>query len=272
MIASIKAEWRKNRSRPAFLVSAGLIAGIVLLFYSAQWYQATHPGGPRESVSILTLFPDQFVNNVIGAGFPLGAAVAIVLGALIAGSEYSWGTLKTVFTQRPGRLATLAGRVVVFQVWMAIMTVIIFAVGAAYSTVIASVQGHAISWPAAVDIVKGLAALWLVLAVNGSLGMVLGALFRQSAAALGVGLIYVLAVQIIVVRFITAFNGGTYKWITNWFDGQNATALLGSFTSPAFGHAAPQAIGADQAVLTLVAYLAVFVVAAAVLLRQRDVT
>jgi ABC-type transport system involved in multi-copper enzyme maturation permease subunit len=115
-------------------------------------------------------------------------------------------------------------------------------------------------------------AIWLVLAVNGSLGMALGTLFRQSAAALGVGLIYVLAVQIIVVQFITVFNGGTYKWITNWFDGQNATALLNSFTSPAFGHATPPAIGAEQAVVTLVAYLAVFVVAAAALLRQRDVT
>ncbi len=272
MIATIKAEWRKNRFRPAFLVSAGLIAGIVVLFYSAEWYQVTNPGGVRGAVSILTLYPDQFVNNVMGAGFPLGAAMALVLGALVAGSEYSWGTLKTVFTQRPGRLATLTGRVVVFQVWMAIMTVIIFAVGAGYSAVIASFEGHAIVWPAAIDIVKGMGAMWLVLAVNGSLGMALGVLFRQSAAALGVGLIYVTVLQIIVVRFITVFNGGTYKWITNWFDGQNTTALLNSFTSPAFGPATPPAIGAEQAVLTLFAYLAVFIVAAAVLLRQRDVT
>jgi ABC-2 type transport system permease protein len=272
MIASIKAEWRKNRFRPAFLVSAGLIAGIVVLFYSAEWYQATHPGGVRDAVSILTLYPDQFVNNVMGAAFPLGAAMAIVLGALIAGSEYSWGTLKTVFTQRPGRLATLTGRVVVFQAWMAIMTVIIFVVGAGYSAIIASAQGHALAWPAAIDIVKGIGAIWLVLAVNGSLGMALGVLFRQSAAALGVGLIYVTVLQIILVRFIVSFNGGAYKWITNWFDGQNATALMNSFTSPAFGHATPPALSAEQAVLTLVGYLAVFIVAAAALLRQRDVT
>jgi ABC-2 type transport system permease protein len=272
MIASIKAEWRKNRFRPAFLVSAGLIAGIVVLFYSAEWYQATHPGGVRDAVSILILYPDQFVNNVMGAAFPLGAAMAIVLGALIAGSEYSWGTLKTVFTQRPGRLSTLSARVLVFQVWMGIMTLIIFAVGASYSVVVASFEGHAIVWPTAIDIVKGIGAIWLVLAVNGSLGIALGILFRQSAAALGVGLIYVTVLQIILVRFISTFNGGSYKWITNWFDGQNATALLNSFTSPAFGHATPPAIGAEQAVLTLAAYLAVFIVAAAALLRQRDVT
>jgi ABC-type transport system involved in multi-copper enzyme maturation permease subunit len=272
MIASIKAEWRKNRFRPAFLIAAGSIAGIVVLLYSAQWYQATHPGGPREAVSILTLYPDQFVNNVMGAGFPLGAAIALVLGALIAGSEYSWGTLKTVFTQRPGRLSTLVGRVVTFQAWMGIMTLIIFVVGAVYSVVVASLQGHSITWPAAVDIAKGIGAIWLILAVNGSLGMALGALFKQSAAALGVGLIYVTLVQILLVRFITIFSGGAYKWIANWFDGQNANALLQTFTSPAFGHSTPPAIGAEQAVLVLVGYLAFFLIASAALLRQRDVT
>jgi ABC-2 type transport system permease protein len=272
MIASIKAEWRKNRMRPAFLVTAGLMAAVVLLVYSLEWYQALHPAGRDRAFSIATLFPDQFVNSVMGAGFPLGAAMALVLGALSAGSEYSWGTLKTSLTQRPGRLSTLAGRLVAFEAWMGIMTIILFAVAAAYSVVIASFQSHAIVWPAALDIAKGIGAIWLVLAVNGALGMALGFLFRQSAAALGVGLIYVTVLQLILVRFITGFNGGSYKWIANWFDGQNANALLGSFTSPAFGPAAPATIGAQQAVLVLVAYLAFFIFVAAALLRQRDVT
>lgn len=273
MIATIKAEWRKNRMRPAFLVSAGLIAGVVALLYSVEWYQAVHPSGAADrAISLLTLFPDQFVNNVMGAGFPLGAAMALVLGALVAGSEYSWGTLKTVFTQGPGRLTALAGRLVVFEAWMGIMTVILFAVGGAYSVVIASFEGHTIVLPAAIDIAKGFGAIWLVLAVNGALGIALGVLFRQSAAALGVGLIYVTVLQIVVVRFITGFNGGTYKWLADWFDGQNASALLQSFASPAFGRATVPSIGAEQAVLVLVAYLAFFIVVSAALLRQRDVT
>ena len=272
MIASIKAEWRKNRMRPAFLVAAGLIAGVVALIYSVEWYQALHPAGADLAISLLRLDPDQFVNNVMGAGFPLGAAMALVLGALVAGSEYSWGTLKTTLTQRPGRLSMLAGRMVAFQAWRGIMTVILFAVGAAYSVVIASFESQAIVWPAATDIAKGIGAIWLVLAVNGSLGMALGVLFRQSAAALGVGLIYVTVLQIIVVRFITGFNGGTYKWIADWFDGQNASALVQSFTSLALGRGAAPTIGAEQAVLVLVAYLAFFIVASAALLRQRDVT
>jgi ABC-type transport system involved in multi-copper enzyme maturation permease subunit len=273
MIASIKAEWRKNRFRPALLVSSGLMAAITVLVYGVNWYLALHPtAGDRQAVSLLTLYPDQFVNNVMGAGFPLGAAMAIVLGALIAGSEYSWGTVKTTLTQGPGRLTTWFGRVVVFGAWMGIMTAILFTVGAASSVVVASFEGHAIAWPAVVDIAKGIGAIWLVFAVNGSIGLALGVLIRNSAAALGIGLIYVLAVELLAVRFIDVLNGGAYKWIGNLFVGQNATALLQSFTSPAFGRSLAPAIGAEQAVLTLVAYLAVFIVVAAALLRQRDVT
>jgi ABC-type transport system involved in multi-copper enzyme maturation permease subunit len=272
MIASIKAEWRKNRMRPAFLVATGLMAGVVALLYSVDWYQALHPVGADRSVTLPMLYPDQFVNQIMAAGFPLGAAIAVVLGALVAGSEYAWSTLKTTFTQRPGRLSTLGGRLVILAAWMGILTGVLFAGGAAYSVVIALFEGHAIVLPAAFDIAKGIGAIWLVLAVSGSLGMALGILFRQSAAALGVGLIYLTVLQLIAVRFITTFNGGTYKWIANWFDGQNASALLQSFTSPVFGHAAPPAIGAQQAVLVLVAYVAFFVVVSASLLRQRDVT
>jgi ABC-2 type transport system permease protein len=274
MIATIKGEWRKNRFRPAFLVSSGLIAGITVLIYGVNWYQATHPGSGRDGqvVSLLGLYPDQFVNAVIGAGFPLGAAMAIVLGALISGSEYSWGTMKTMLTQRPGRLTTWFGRVAVFAAWMGILTAILFLVGAASSVVVASFEGHAIVWPAAFDIVKGFGAIWLVLAVNGAIGLALGVLIRHSAAALGVGLIYVLAVEIIAVRFIDSLNNGAYKWIGDLFVGQNATALLQSFTSPAFGRAVPPSIGAEQAVLVLATYFVGLLVTSAALLRLRDIT
>src|SRR6202165_5053727 len=165
MIATIKSEWRKNRFRPAFLVSSGAVAAITVLLYGFSWYQALNPvAGDRRSVSMLTLYPDQFVNNVRGAGFPLGAAIAIVLGALIAGSEYSWGTLKTSLTQGPGRLTTWFGRVVAFEALVGIMTVILFVVGAASSVVVASFQGHVITAPALVDIAKGLGPIWLVFA------------------------------------------------------------------------------------------------------------
>jgi len=272
MIATIKAEWRKSRFRPAFLVSSGIIAGITVLIYSINWYLALHPGSTERVANILTLYPDQFVNFVMGAAFPLGAAMAIVVGALFTGSEFGWGTLKTTFTQGPGRLTVWAGRVVVFAAWMFIITLVLFGIGAASSVVVALFQGHALTWPAAVDVMKGMGAIWLIFFVNGAIGMAIGTLLRQPAAALGIGLIYVLAVEIVAVRFINLINNGAYKWLTEQFVNQNATALAQSFTSPAFGRTVAPAITAEHAVLVLAAYGMGLVIVAAGLLRLRDVT
>ena len=273
MIATIKAEWRKSRFRPAFLIAAGIIAGITILIYLLTWYLALHPSAAGErAANILTLYPDQFVNFVMGAAFPVGAAVAIVVGALFAGGEFGWGTLKTMFTQRPGRLTVWAGRMVVFAAWMLILTVVLFGVGAAASVMVAAFQGHAIAWPAATDLLKGLGAIWLIFGVNGAIGLALGVAIRQPAAALGIGLTYVLAVEIIAVRFINLINDGAYKWITELFVNQNATALAQSFTSPAFGRSVAPAISAEHAVLVVAAWGIGLVVVAAGLLRLRDVT
>jgi len=268
MIATIKSEWRKNRFRPAFLIGSGLIAAITVLFYSISWYQATHPGSAETPVSILSLYPSHFVNNAMGAGFPLGAAMAIVLGAILSGSDYSWGTLKTVLTQGPGRLTTWTGRVIVFMAWMGIVTLVMFAVGAGYSVLIAATQSHAVVWPATIDIVKGLGTIWLLLAAFGSVGLALGVLLKQSAAALGVGLVYLLAVEIIAVRFIDGLNSGAYKWIGDLFIGQNATALTQNFA----GRAVSSSISAEQAVLVLAAYIVGLFIVAGGLQRVRDVT
>ena len=267
MIATIKAEWRKNRFRPALLVSSGLIGGLTVLVFSSNWYLATHPGAGERAVPLASLYPDHFVNNVMGAGFPLGAAMAIVLGAILAGSEYSWGTLKTVFTQGPGRLTTWVGRLVVFSAWMGILTAILFAIGAGYSAVIASANGHSITWPTLEAIAKGFGAIWLIFIVNGTIGMALGVAVRQSAAAIGIGVVYLLSVEIIAVRFIDQVSNGDYKWIGDLFVGQNSTALIGHL-----GNVRAVTISTEHSLLVLFGWLVAMLIVSAGLQRVRDVT
>jgi ABC-2 type transport system permease protein len=272
MIGTIKAELRKSR-RPAVFVSAGLLAAVTVLVYLANWYVAKHPGvNPRDVVPLLSLYPDQLVNYIMGAAFPIGAAIAVVLGAIFAGSEYGWSTLKTIFTQHPGRLTVWAGRVVVFAFLTGLMTAVLFAVGAAMSVLVASVEGHAITWPALTDFAKGFGAIWLILTVNGTIGIALGTLVRQPAAALGIGLTYILAVEIIAVRFVHLINGGAYDWVTNNFVNQNATALAQSFHSAALGPAPAPVVSAEHAVVVLLAYGAALLILSAGLVRMRDVT
>src|SRR5207245_8952970 len=143
------------------------------------------------------------------------------------------------------------GGACVVALWSAFRAIVLFVTGAVMSVVIASFQSHAITWPAVTDIVKGFGAIWLAFAVEGAIGLALGVLIRQSAAALGAGLIYIFAVELLAVRFIDSINNGTYQWIGNLFVGQYVNAVAQSFTSHAFGRTVAPAISAESAVLVL---------------------
>ncbi len=136
----------------------------------------------------------------------------------------------------------------------------------------AGVDGHAIAWPAAIDIFKALGATWLILYLYGLLGMALGLLFRQSAAAVGVGLIYLVVVETILTKFITGFHGGDYQWVVKGLSGANATALVQSFGQMLVDpKTPPPLVGGTHAVLTLAAYGVAYVIVSATVLRRRDV-
>ena len=269
MIRVIRSELRKNGRRLALRLASGLIVALVVFAYGISLYGAVN--SPGSGPSILTLYPDQFVNNAMG-GAGLTSAIAMIVGALMAASDYSWGTLKTALTQRADRMTTVAGRIAVFLIFSGALTLIIFLVSAGSSVGVALYEGHTIEWPPAIDLAKGFGAIWLVVAEGGALGVALGYLFRSSAVAVGVGLIYALALQLVAVRFVASLAGGAYRWLADLFDGQNSTALLESFTSSAFGRPQPPAIGSSRAVLVLCTYLAAFILISATLVRQRDVT
>jgi ABC-type transport system involved in multi-copper enzyme maturation permease subunit len=202
----------------------------------------------------------------------VGSILTLILGALVAGSEFSWGTVKTIYTQRPGRLQTLAGQIGVVSLITAIFTVAFYLVAAVASVIIALGNNVTITWPAAIDILKALGATWLIFESWSLFGIALAWLFRQSAMAIGLGLAYVLAIEGIVVRLLGGFNIGWVTTIEKGFLGQNANSLIQSlgqiFTPP--GSQAPL-VSAGQAVLVLAIYAVVFAAIASLVVRTRDV-
>jgi ABC-type transport system involved in multi-copper enzyme maturation permease subunit len=275
MIGSITSEWRKLRQRPAYLVGAALVVGIMVLVYSVNYYQFTWPSAANAAQAAInkqTLYPADFVLNVINASFPLGAALAIVLGALTSGAEYGWGTLKTLLTQQPGRLTGLAGRLVAMGIWLGLLSVTLYAVGALCSLVVALVDGHAVIWPSTLVIAQALGATWLILGCYSLFGLALGFAFRQAAAAIGLGIIYLVLIQTLVVRFLTGL-GSAYQWVAKVFDGESAGSLVQSFgTAIPDPHAPSPLMSGNEAVLVLAVYAVGFAIVSAALLWRRDVT
>lgn len=280
MINSFTADWRKLRQRPAVWVLGGIMLVALLLFgYVIPWLQLSFPapnyhpdGGLTIAQAKSALYPINFVKNSLSGVGIVGSILTLILGALVAGSEFSWGTVKTVYTQRPGRLQLLAGQVGVVSLIAAIFTVVFYVVAALASLAIAFGDGVTVTWPAAIDILKALGATWLIFESWSLFGLALAYLFRQSAMAIGIGLAYVLAIEGIVFRLLSGFNAA---WLTNIekvFLGQNANALIQSLGQVfARADATAPLVSAGQAVIVLAAYAVVFGALAALVVRTRDV-
>jgi ABC-2 type transport system permease protein len=96
----------------------------------------------------------------------------------VFGSEYGWDTLRTLFTQRPGRLQVLAAKLAALAIALVPFVLALFAAGAVASYVIAQLEDAPVSWPSAWLLVRAIAAGWLILAVWGALGVLLGVVTR----------------------------------------------------------------------------------------------
>ena len=280
MISAFKAEFRKLRQRPAvWILGAILLVALVLFGYAFQWLQLQFPAKNFHSDLGLTpaqlkvaLYPVNFVKNSLEGVGILGGALALILGALAVGSEFGWGTVKTVYTQRPSRLQALAGQLAVIGVITAIYSVVFFGLAALCSWVIVTVDGQTSTWPAAIDILKAVGASWLIFGCWALFGMALGYLFRQSAMAIGIGLAYLFVIEGILFRVLNGFDASWVPTVEKFFAGQNASALLRSFGQvfPSRGVVAP-IVSAGTAVLVLAIYSAVFAAASALVVRARDI-
>ncbi len=284
MIAALQVEFDKLVRRPALWWSAAAAAAMAIVFGYVIPYlvgpaevgtgsRAGRPGADGEagySVPLEMLLPGQLVENAI-SGFPLFyLALALVLGALTSGSEYTWRTVRNLALWGPGRVTMLAAKAVVLIASVVVVAVTAFVAGAASSLVIALIEGESVSPPPAGEVLRGLAAAWLILAVGAALGLAGGVLARSSGAVIGAGLVYLFVVELLLRTFVS--SSSVIEATAKTLPGTNAGSLAGSFTETAQG--APgvnDLVGTWQAVAALVAWTAAAVVIATAVFDRRDI-
>jgi ABC-2 type transport system permease protein len=229
------------------------------------------PGGVEQ------FFPQSLPGTLI-EGFPFfGGVFALMLGVFAFGSEYGWGTLKTLFTQRPGRLSVFAAKLAALAIVLVPFVLAAFAAGAVASYVIAQVEDAPVSWPSAWLLVRALGAGWLIMAVWAALGVLLGIVTRGTSLAIGVGILYALVVEGLLSAFTDSV--GVLEPLSNVFLRANgysiATALgarVDSIESSGPGSYSGPFVDSIQALVVLIVLAAGFAALSATLLRRRDVT
>ena len=292
MGASFGAEWLKLRKRPATWVLGLLwLAATVLLGYALTYAFLSSPPEPavpqdappeaREQArqqqrefqeeQLAFLYPENLVSNML-SGFPnLGGPVALILGALAFGSEYGWGTFKTILAQRPTRSGVFFGKLLALGAVLALLVVLALAGGAVASYFVAGLESVPVEWPPAGELAQALGAGGLIFAVWAALGVLLATLLRSTALAIGIGLVYALGLETII--FSLPIQNETFRDAREFFPGQNSTFLANSFFDADLGGFAPPEppVEPGQAALVLAAYTIAFVVLSAFVFRRRDV-
>jgi ABC-2 type transport system permease protein len=221
---------------------------------------------------ISQLYPEALVAYVLSNISSTGGTLALILGALVVGSEYGWGTLKTVLSQRPGRLTAFFAKMLALGAALTLFVLLAFVVGAICTLIVTGIQGATVDWPSLVELLEGLGGGAVILAVWAALGVFLATLFRSTALAVGLGLFYALALEGLV--FALPLANESFQDARRFFLGQNSGFLADSFA----GNSVQQPlvppgpdIGAAQSTLVLCLYLATFLLIAALAFRQRDV-
>jgi ABC-2 type transport system permease protein len=276
-MTSVTAELLVVRKRSSTWILLGIWSALAVLFaYVIPYVEYLNESGPGQA-SLGQLLPAQLAGNLV-EGFPFfGGVFALMLGVLGLGSEYGWGTLKTLFIQREGRLRVFGAKVLALGAVLVPFVLVVFALGAGASYVIALREGGAVEWPSAWLVVRAMGAGWLILAVWASFGLLLAAISRGTSLAIGVGILYALVIEGLISAFADAVS--FLAPVTEFFLRANAYSLvrgLGLSVTEAAGNG-PGAfsgpyVATGQALLVLVAYMAAFLALSGLLLRRRDVT
>jgi ABC-2 type transport system permease protein len=249
----LRAEAGKTTSLRSLRISMAalplLIAAGMLL--RAWAYAQTAANGP---VGVPPAFGWQ---DVLGIGVHAGELGAVVLAAILAGSEYTARAAVSTYLAVPHRLVVLAAKALVLVAATAVLAAIGLLVGAVVSAPFMAQAHLAQPWSATAGDAASGAVLLVIVAV---LTLAVGTLTRSTAA----GIAIVLAVLLV---------GGTVAGLLGAVTGVDLGPFVLTYAAPMLtalhDPAGPGALAGDAVVTAL--WLAVPAAAAGVALVRRDV-
>jgi len=184
---------RKLIRRPASLISLGLLIGLMALIYlavGATARQASAAEGGQQALLLVT-FPGAYT-LIISFLLGLGGLFAVIYGAAIAGSEWTWGTLKAAVARGESRsryqislFASIALMIGIGLLVAFVSGVVVALLGAA----LAGVSSAGVSDSTALGRLPELLARgWLAVVEEGAIGFAIATLARSQLAGIGAGI------------------------------------------------------------------------------------
>lgn len=261
MFRSFFAESRKLR-RPTLALSTLLTVAAFSVLFTSIVYLRIKSGEPNtkmgERISAAEL--SQYVGLVYGfklVAFFLGITALCIFASQTA-QEYTFGTLRNLLVRQPIRIKVLVGKFLAMSLFATIMVAFTAVMTIATSYGLASKGGVTTSAWTSSDGIHLLGETFGNILLStigfGTLGMILGLLFRSPISAISIGVLWSLILETILAAAIRS----TLKWLP----AQNiANISEGGSTSIGYAHS----------IFVSLAYLGIGFVVVALLFQRRDV-
>jgi hypothetical protein len=277
---STRAELLRLRKWPAVWVTIGAWLSLSALFGYVFNYVAYATGDSsfsnqgESSSSLLASILPAGVPATFLQGMPMfGGALMMVLGAIVAGNGYGWGTWKTASTQGPSRQSTVLGSISALTIFVAGILMVTLALDFGLSLVVAVAESQSVVWPSIGSLGEGAGVGFLILEMWVLAGFLLGTVARGPALSVGLGLVWAL-----VLENLLRGVGSLLSWVeafTHVLPGTAAGSLVGSVVGTGGPDPTPgvlDTVSGTQAAWTVVAYLVLLPLVSMVLIRRRDLT
>jgi ABC-2 type transport system permease protein len=277
-----RAEMLRLRKWPAVWITLGTWLALSLMFgylFNYLSYATGDNSFSNEGATKATLLAEMMpanAPNVFLQGMPMfGGALMLVLGAIVAGNGYGWGTWKTVFTTGPRRGAVLGGTFAALGAILVGLVLATLAVDLIASTIIALAEGQAIVAPTLVSLVQDTGGALLIAGMWAAAGALLGALTRGPALAVGLGLVWSLVVENLL-RGVASLLG-PLQTVTDLLPGTVAGSVAAAVGAlPASDPNGTPGVNTiwdgPTAIVLAVGYLLAFALGTIALMRRRDLT
>ncbi|HTC85302.1 MAG TPA: ABC transporter permease subunit, partial [Candidatus Acidoferrum sp.] len=187
------ATLRKLARRMVTWITFGLLVGLLALILLAVGATANRQpsAGERTASLLLITFPGAY-GFVLAFILGLGGLFAVIFGAAIAGSEWTWGTLKSAVARGESRSRYILMTFAAAAVFMFIGLVAADAIGVVVAIVAANIAGVS---TAGLNDAQTLGRLpdefargWLAIAEAGALGFAIATIARSQLAGIGAGI------------------------------------------------------------------------------------
>ncbi len=277
---STRAELLRLRKWPAVWITLGAWLALSLMFgylFNYLSYASGDTSFSNEGATKASLLAEMMpanVPNVLLQGMPMfGGALMMVLGAIVAGNGYGWGTWKTVFSLGAHRSGAILGSLAALTAFVVATLAVSFAFDLGLSVLIAATESQDIVMPSLASALESVGAGFLVLEVWALVGFALGTIARGPALSVGLGLVWAL-----VVENLLRGVGQLLDWVetlTTVLPGTAAGSLVGSIVGvEGGGEGTPgvlDTVSGTQGAITVAIYIVLAAVVSVVVVRRRDV-